>query len=64
MDDKANLINRLRAAAKLACALVERDAVRKAAPGNRPEEVAARLRANHDLRMVALRVIDTNHRKP
>lgn len=58
MDDKANLMNRLRAAAELARALVERDAVRKAALGNRPESVAARLRANHHVHAAGCRLID------
>ncbi|VVE88406.1 hypothetical protein PBR20603_02361 [Pandoraea bronchicola] len=56
MKKNADLVERLRLAAELARALVERDAVRKNASGGRPEDIAQRLWANHRVRLAARRL--------
>lgn len=57
---KPNAIPRLRAAAELRQALVERDTVRESAPHAGPVDVTARLRINDAVHTAALRLIDAN----
>ncbi|CAG9189502.1 hypothetical protein PSP6_10140 [Paraburkholderia tropica] len=51
------LVKRLRTAAELSRALVERDAVRKRSPSGKPTDVAARLKANQHVRTVARKLM-------
>jgi hypothetical protein len=55
---KPNAIPRLRAAAALRQALVERDAVRQGASNAEPADVAVRLRAGHAVHMAARGLVD------
>ncbi|WP_157641602.1 hypothetical protein [Burkholderia ubonensis] len=57
MDKNTALVLRLRQAAELSRALVERDAVRRRASGGRPADVSARLQANHRVLVVARKLM-------
>lgn len=58
MKKNADLVERLRLASELARAVAERDAIRRGgASGGKPEDIAHLLRANHRVRLAALRLI-------